>query len=224
MQRIALHAWIAIAALAIATFSQSADACESCNNYQLSLAVQHDDLDHAAREARHEQRPAPFTEGSWTLDAVGFATSDVSPGANADIYGTAIGGSYYFADALAIRLETIGLASYQSGDDAYGGGLGLHGRWHFLQRQNFTLFFEGGGGMIYTNVSLPDGDRARNRDGTHFNFTATMILGLTYQLTENLHLNTGLRYIHISNARRNGKKRNPATEAVGGQLGLTWSF
>lgn len=166
----------------------------------------------------------PLSRGTWSVEPMTFVLTDVSRGARADLYSVGIGGGYYFAERHALRVEVYGTHVDQTGDNALGVGANLHGRWHFLQRGRFSLYFEGGGGLLQTTVSLPDGPRERGRDGTHFNFTATAILGASYQLRDRLHLNTAFRYMHISNARRRGADRNPSTEAVGGSVGLMWTF
>lgn len=224
MQRISLYAWIAIALLTVSALAGPGHADEADSAHTLTLALQPGALDDAGRAAAHEQRPAAFTEGSWTIEPLVFAVADVSYGAHVDVYGTALGASYYFADDLAIRGEAIGFFAKQTDDDSLAGGLSLHGRWHYYRRGGFTLFFEGGGGMIHASVSIPDAKRSDRQDGTNLNFTATAILGATFQLTENLHLNGAFRYLHISNARRHGLKRNPSTEGIGGHLGLIYTF
>ena len=48
--------------------------------------------------------------------------------------------------------------------------------------------------------------------------------GTTYPLKDNLHLLTGVRYFHLSNARIEGNSRNPSINGVEGFLGLMWTF
>lgn len=224
MQRISLCARIAIIGLALAALAQPGEARDWSEQYRLSLAAEPDALEEAGRAAAHEQQRRPFSKDSWTVESLVFGAGEVSKGSNVDLYGTAVGASYYYDDDFAIRAEAFGMFANQGGSDAWAGGANLHGRWHYFRRDPFTLFFEGGGGMLQASVSIPDGPRSRNYDGTHFNFVATAIFGATYQIADNLHLNGAFRYIHISNARRNGKERNPSIEGIGGHLGLIWTF
>lgn len=179
--------------------------------------------DSVGPEAAQPQRE-PFTRGSWAVDVFGIATSNINNEPGANLYGGGLGLSYYVEDNLAIRAEAIGLGLDQNGDDAAAGGLTLLARWHFYRQPRWSLFVEGGAGFLISDVSIPDGSRSRDEDGTNFNFTPQAGVGATYQLADNMHLVGGFRYIHISNASIEGGSRNPGNDTIGGYLGVMFTF
>jgi len=74
-----------------------------------------------------------------------------------------------------------------------GGGLDLLPRWHYLARENWSLYLDGGWGFIYTGDTLRD-------PGTHFNFALQAGVGATYSLSDRFSAMMGYRWFHISRA------------------------
>jgi hypothetical protein len=165
-----------------------------------------------------------FGKGTWTLEPFGFALTGLDDKPELDLYGGGVGANYYLEDGFALRGELYGIGVDQTGDNTYGGGLNLLGRWHFLREPNWSLFAEGGGGLLQTETSLPAGNRGNVGDGTHFNFTSHLGLGATYRLGQRSHLVSGLRFTHISNADIAGDDENPGTNAIGGYVGMRFKF
>ncbi len=167
----------------------------------------------------------PFGKGRWTADVFGMATSNINDQQALNLAGGGIGVNRYLEDGVAVRGELIGLAADQaSDDDAGGGALNLLGRWHFYRKQRWSLFAEGGAGVMQTSVSVPDGPAIDDEDGTHFNFSLHAGVGTTYRLWENVHLQAAFRYTHISNADISGEDENPGIDSIGGYLGLMIPF
>jgi hypothetical protein len=163
-----------------------------------------------------------FTKGDWTLHLypsylngeAGFHGDEV------EAVTSNIGVGYYFADHWGLYADLTGYAFEQRGlfdIDAEGPGLSLLLRYHFLNRNRFSLFIDGGGGLAFLDEEFP-------AQGTHSNFTARVGLGATLQLTDDLHLLTGARYFHLSNAARNGMDENPSLDAVEVYLGVLIEF
>jgi hypothetical protein len=159
-----------------------------------------------------------FPKGTWSLQAYGGYLDDVSL-SNEKLAMGAAGVGYYFADDWSLSLEGIGYGfdATNGGGDAAGGGFGGALRWHFLQRDRFSLFAEIGGGMLYADEKFPPG-------GTQFNFSAQAGFGATYRLDEHLHLLGGVRYLHVSNANIHGLDENPSIDAIGGYVGVSLTF
>jgi hypothetical protein len=105
----------------------------------------------------------------------------------------------------------------QPGDDAVAASAGLLMRHHFLRWPRSTLFIDVGQSIFYGSDEVPPG-------GTHLNFAFRAGPGFTYQLRERAHLIGGMRYFHLSNARRRGAERNPSINGVEAYLGLMWEL
>ncbi|MBI4524099.1 MAG: acyloxyacyl hydrolase [Deltaproteobacteria bacterium] len=132
------------------------------------------------------------------------------------IYAGHVGLGYYVIDNLSINLEGVGYGIDQDNDTG-AVGLDLLPRWHYMRAADWSLYLDGGAGIIYSNNRLGE-------SGTHFNFTLQGGLGVTYHLTGNLIPITGLRWFHISNARIQGKDRNVGFDSPMFYLGLMKPF
>ena len=172
-----------------------------------------------AQETRETETASMFPKGLWTLHLHGaylpsYETDDEVS------YGT-VGGSYYFDERHSLLIEFVGYGLDNAGDfdadDAAAGGGNLGLRYQFLEHQRLSFFVEGLAGFLQANHNFPPG-------GTHFNFALQAGLGATFRIADNMHLIGGARYLHISNAQIEGKDRNPNFNAVGGYLGVMFTF
>jgi opacity protein-like surface antigen len=101
--------------------------------------------------------------------------------------------------------------------EGFAASLGLNLRKHFFIRDPFSIYIDGGMGMIRADGQFPDG-------GTNTNFTLQGGLGATYRLSDSLHLVGGVRWFHISNARRHGEDGNMSTDGPAVYAGLMWTW
>lgn len=125
---------------------------------------------------------------------------------------------YFFVDDIEIIGELSALGFFQEGDDAAGVNAGFVLRWHFVNRDRWSLFGDAGIGLLFTTDDVPDG-------GTSFNFTPRAGLGATYRLTDGgVRLVAGARWHHVSNAAIDGEDRNPDRDGIMGYVGLTFPF
>jgi predicted porin len=166
-----------------------------------------------------EEAPASmFEKGTRTFELHGGMYDEIFE-SDEDLGIGAIGAGYYFADRHCFRVELTGWDLNAKGGNpdttAVGGNLGL--RFHFLEYERFTLFAEGVLGFYYADRKFPPG-------GTHFNFTQQGGLGATYRLHDNVHLYGAARYVHASNARIHGDDENPSVDALGGYVGVLFTF
>ena len=187
----------------------------------------------AAPETAAEKPAAPannageaFREGSWVFQAYGLATI---AGSNGDIYSGKIGGGYHFlTDGFSFNVELTG--AFMSADDrpagsdgtltgydSGAGGLDLVLRYHFIREKDFSIFVELGGGFLISDKEFP-------ANGTHFNFTPTAGMGITYRVYQNVRLMAGARWYHLSNAGIDGQDRNPSVDAAAVYGGIMVPF
>ena len=162
-------------------------------------------VDAAVVEAKPAGVPAPpgrFTAGSWEAPVYGSVSFGSAPG---EIYLAHVGVSYYLVDNFSASLEALGGASL---GDATGGAVGfdLLLRWHMLRREGWSLFVDGGAGILYTTTSF-------ETNATHFNFTPQIGVGTTFQMGDDVDLMGGIRWHHISNANIDGPNRNLGHDA-----------
>jgi hypothetical protein len=157
-----------------------------------------------------------FAKGSWGLELTGAYITPIRF-SDDKFYNVNLAGSYYLVDNLAIGAEIQGYYVDQPDEDAIAGGVGVLGRWHFFARDAFSLFIDGGGGVIYADPEVPE-------FGTHFNFTGKGGLGATIRLRDDLNLIGGARYFHLSNGNIHGRDQNPSFDGVQFWMGLMWKL
>jgi len=144
--------------------------------------------------------------GTWTFQLYGSAAFGDR---NGDVFTGHVGVGYHFIDDVSINLEVIvGAIDIRKGDQetATVYGLDLLVRYHFYKHGAFSLYAEGGAGLQQSTEPFPVG-------GTHFNFRPQAGIGLTLGLSEEVRLIVGARWLHISNADKEGNLMNPGFDA-----------
>ena len=155
-----------------------------------------------------KQSRSPFAAGRWLLSGYGSA----AVGTGDRVYAGHAGLGYYFIDNISLNLEGVGYF-IEHANTTGGGGLDLVPRWHYLKRDHWSLYLDGGMGFIYTRDSLRD-------PGTRFNFTLQGGAGATYDVTDRFTVMGGARWSHISNAGIQGPDRNVGFDSPMFYLGL----
>ncbi len=121
--------------------------------------------------------------------------------------------SHFFANGHSINLELNGMAFEQTGADAVGLNLAAILRWHFVRQPNWSLYVDGGAGILGTTNDVP-------AEGSSFNFTPQAGGGATIRLDDERRLMVGLRWHHISNA--NLYDGNPGRDSILGYVGVNF--
>lgn len=119
--------------------------------------------------------------------------------------------SHFFINGHSVNLELNGMAFDQIGEDAVGLNLGLIMRWHFVRQENWSIYLDGGAGLLGTTSNVPN-------TGSSFNFTPQVGLGSTIGIDDDQRLMFGLRWHHISNA--DTFDNNPGRDSIFGYLGI----
>lgn len=155
------------------------------------------------------------TEHWSVLGGVGFALENDDDSTDANL---AIAYSRFLARDIEMVLELGAWGFFQDGDDAAGINPSLGFRWHFVNRQAWTLYGDLGIGLLFATDDVPD-------TGTSFNFMPRVGVGGTYRLTDDgTRLVGGVRWHHVSNARINGDDNNPDRDGVMVYAGVQFPF
>lgn len=94
-------------------------------------------------------------------------------------------------------------------------------RFYPVNKENWKLYFESGGGFIYLLGEFPKPTDRDERLGTQWNGTTKYGVGCELALTPAYSLLFGVRHLHISNGNTKGVERNPSHDSNGFFLGLS---
>lgn len=152
--------------------------------------------------------------GSVRLDLRGGYGTDVKDGDQWIAWGS-LGLTGFIEDGLAIRGELNAAQISQLEGSEQGIGFSLLFEWHFIQRATWSVYLDGGAGVLFTTDDVP-------ATGSNFNFTPQAGLGFTADLHEEIRLVLGVKWHHISNA--NTFSENPGRDHVMVYGGLSFPF
>ena len=154
-----------------------------------------------------------FPQGTKAIIGWGSYTPPI--GYSSDhVYDASVGVSYYVWNNHAFNLVADGYhVDQEDGHTAEGSSISIMGRYHFFNRDPFTVYFDGGCGLSWFNSPMPKG-------GTTYDFNPRLGLGVGYHLLDNLWLTAGARYFHFSNARQHGPDKNPGYEGIECYIGF----
>jgi hypothetical protein len=130
--------------------------------------------------------------------------------------------SWFMIDNLSLDMELNLLYIAQTANDAGGLNFTLLARWHFLARERWSLYLDGGAGMMGTTERVPGPNSADSRGGGNFMFTPQAGGGFSVQVDERARLLAGVRWYHISNART--RSNNPPRDSLYFYAGLSLPF
>ncbi len=160
--------------------------------------------------------PEPFDKGSWVVFTQAMYHFDVER-EDTNVGTLSAGFGYYFKDNWSCNFQLVAYNLQQEEQpDRFAGGFDLLLRNHFVNRDPWTVFIDGGAGVLWGDGHFPAG-------GTHQNFSMQAGFGLTYRLTDSMHLMGAAKWFHVSNARKRGRERNPHTDGIGFFVGLMWT-
>ena len=204
-----LRTLILPAAIALTSSISCAESLYKAARYELQPA--------ATSVESKKSGSAPFgTEGKeWITIGTGIS-HDFSGNAGYDIHAS---WSTFIIDDVEFSLELATWYYQQKGENAFGLNPQFVFRYHYYKSQDakWTLFAEGGIGLLFATHDVPV-------KGSSFAFTPRIGFGVTRQLTDDLRLQVGVRWAHISNARINGDSRNPSRDSIMLYAGLMFEY
>jgi len=125
---------------------------------------------------------------------------------------------HFVTDNFEVIGDLGGWYHAQEGDDAGSINPGFTLRYHLVNRDRWSLYADGGMGLLFSTDEVPEG-------GTTLNFMPHLGGGATFRLTDSgARLFVGARWHHISNARFEGDSSNPDRDGVFLYTGVMWPF
>lgn len=158
-----------------------------------------------------------FEKGTWNLTLTGSYITPIR--FSRDHMGNfeLSAGRYIWNDtSVALNLQGY-FVEQPDDDDAVMTGVAVLARTHLLHFDQWSIFFDGGGGVLYADHTVPLG-------GTHYNLNGRAGLGATYLLQEKTYLIGGARYFHLSNGKVHGKDQNPSHDGIQIWGGVMWTW
>ncbi len=161
--------------------------------------------------------PLPTTwgkEGTWRWGFSGGFAEDIKDSNNTlKILGVEY--EYFVDDNLSLDLGLFIMDVDQVNEDAKGLNFTLQLRWHFIAKESWSMFLEGGAGLLRTSENVPS-------DGSRFNFTPQAGVGFSFDIGNNNRWLIGAKWHHISNA--NTYSNNPGRDSIMIWTGISFPF
>lgn len=144
---------------------------------------------------------------------------ETGPGTNFDGGWLVLGGvgvEWYPVDGFAVgfRVDGVGI-ELEDTPTTGGGGGALLLRWHVHRAEDWSIYLDGGCGLVYFADDVPSG-------ASRLDFSPQVGGGITCALGPEVRLMAGLRWYHLSNAQTNSS--NPGVDMLQGYLGITFGF
>lgn len=102
-----------------------------------------------------------------------------------------------------------------------GFGIRPFARFYPIHNQKWRLYFESGGGFVYTLTEFPKPTDQDNRLGLKLNGITKYGIGSDISINGSTAVMFGIRHLHISNGNTKGIERNPSHDSNGIFIGLT---
>ena len=154
------------------------------------------------------------TKDTWRWSIQGGYAEDVKDSSNTiSIIGAEF--DYFLEEDLSLDLGFNGLDIDQDGPSVGGLNFTLQLRWHFINNDNWSMFMEGGAGLLRTSQKVPS-------SGSRFNFTPQAGLGFTFDIGHQNRWLVGVKWHHISNA--NIYETNPGRDSIMVWTGISFPF
>jgi hypothetical protein len=159
--------------------------------------------------------PKPWDPEVWAINVYGSGAI----AQDGDIASGHIGVSYNPATDFTVTLEFVGgyIFAKSPSEDAGIIALDLMLKYHMWHGEDWSIFFEGGCGIAWMTEEFPFG-------GTDYVFRPQVGAGFNYRLDQNIWLNAGVRWLHMSNADIEGDENNPGYDSIMFYAGVTIPF
>ena len=132
-----------------------------------------------------------------------------------------VGLNYQLRKFMSIGIEFDVLFPRDDFNKTTGFAIRPFARFYPINNQKWKLYFESGGGLIYTLTEFPKPTDQDSRLGLPLNGITKYGIGSEISINKNTSILFGIRHIHISNGNTKGSERNPSHDSNGFFIGLT---
>jgi len=129
--------------------------------------------------------------------------------------------NYQLRKFMSIGMEFDVVFAKDNFNSTSGFALRPFARFYTINKEKWRLYFESGGGLIYTLTDFPKPTDQDNRLGLKINGITKYGIGSDINVSKSTSIMFGVRHIHISNGNAKGEERNPSHDSNGFFLGLT---
>lgn len=135
-----------------------------------------------------------------------------------------VGVNYFLRDFMSVGAEFS--LTYFSDDFNKTTGISIRpfARFYPVNNKNWKLYFESGGGLIYTFTDFPKPTDQDGRNGLSLNGITKYGIGGEFNLSPKTSLSFGVKHLHISNGNTKGVERNPSHDSNGFSFGINHNF
>nr|WP_294776549.1 acyloxyacyl hydrolase [uncultured Flavobacterium sp.] len=129
--------------------------------------------------------------------------------------------NYQLRKFMSVGIEFDVVLARDDFNSTTGFALRPFARFYPVNQEKWRLYFESGGGLIYTLTEFPKPTEQDGRLGLKLNGITKYGIGSEINLSKSTALMFGMRHIHISNGNAKGEERNPSHDSNGFFLGLS---
>lgn len=133
------------------------------------------------------------------------------------------GVNFYLRKWMSIGVELDEYFPIDNYNSTVGFAIRPFARFYPVNTEQWRLYFELGGGLIYLFDYFPKPTEQDNRLGTKLNGTTKYGIGSEYTFSKSVAISFSIKHIHISNGNTNGVERNPSHDSNGFFIGVVYS-
>lgn len=131
------------------------------------------------------------------------------------------GFNYELRKFMSIGVEFGAIFPHDSYNKTFGLDIKPFARFYPINHKNWRLFFESGGGLVFTADEFPLPNEKDNRLGLQLNGITKYGLGAEINTSAHTAVLFGIRHVHLSNGNAKGVERNPSHDSNGFFIGMS---
>lgn len=128
--------------------------------------------------------------------------------------------NYQLRKFMSLGVEFMALFPRDDFNKTTGFAIRPFARFYPVNRANWRLYFESGGGFVYTLTEFPQPTDRDGRLGLQLNGITKYGIGADVNISRNTSVVFSVRHLHVSNGNTKGVERNPSHDSNGFSIGL----